>query len=312
MSVKLVSEVLEFVRATELKPTERMLLLVIAERASEHDRIDDRGRAVPARTCWPSREYLCEVLGLSDDGLRKSLQRLAAAGLEVRVPVAETKQGRPIYALRGHQSTYRLPELVSSDGPTSAAEPVDNSTNGSTGVPANDQLGSTGVPANGEKGGNPVPESRYSSPLMPVLEYRPNHYEPLRNPSPLTPQQTTTVLQVVDNSEGRYSDDEQRLIDSGVDPSTVSDLLALAVRDPETRSPVGRLIASPEYRDQMLESLRADQKRRRQAALNNARRTAETCEHGEPGGLLPTEAGQPVCPLCRRAGVPAVDFDHIA
>lgn len=85
----------------ELGTSERMVLMVIAENARD-----------ATRESWAlTRDDLCRRSGLKPDALRKAFQRLAAAGLEVRVPLKFGKQGQPVYAHEGRQSTYRVPHF---------------------------------------------------------------------------------------------------------------------------------------------------------------------------------------------------------
>jgi hypothetical protein len=115
VSVRLVAEALDHAPA-ELTPSERLVLLVLAEDANNK-----------TRTCSPGMDVLTRRTGLTEDGVRKVLQQLAARGHELRVPVGIDTHGRPIYAKRGHRTTYRIPELR----------------------PARAELGSTPVPPNG-------------------------------------------------------------------------------------------------------------------------------------------------------------------
>ncbi|WP_026454836.1 helix-turn-helix domain-containing protein [Saccharomonospora iraqiensis] len=98
MGIRLYVEVLDHAPA-ELTSNERLLLLVIAEKAN-----DDTRRAV-----FPNPDRLLHRLGMSEDGLRKVCQKLAARGYEARIPVGTNKAGRPVYAYKGHAVDYRVP-----------------------------------------------------------------------------------------------------------------------------------------------------------------------------------------------------------
>lgn len=119
MSWQLVAEVVAYLHtadADSLTPTDRAVLLLIAQRAHDQTREawtrhrDDDGRDLERHD--PRRWDLGELSGLGQIGLRKALQRLAAAGVELRMVVGKGSDGRPMYARRGMQVTYRLPTLT--------------------------------------------------------------------------------------------------------------------------------------------------------------------------------------------------------
>jgi hypothetical protein len=84
-----------------LGPSERMVLVVLAEDARD-----------ATRESWAlNPEELGRRAGLKPAALQKAFQRLAKAGLEVRVPLKVGKDGRPVYAYEGKKATYRLPQL---------------------------------------------------------------------------------------------------------------------------------------------------------------------------------------------------------
>lgn len=100
MGIGLIKEVLTC--APEgLGPSERVVLLVIAEDARD-----------ATRESWRlTRAELCQRAGMKPEALKKAFQRLAQAGVEVRVPLKFAENGKPVYAYEGRQSTYRLPLL---------------------------------------------------------------------------------------------------------------------------------------------------------------------------------------------------------
>lgn len=102
MAISLVVEVMDFATGTDLSPTERYVLVAIAERASDKTR-----KAWQQAGKWS----LAERVGISDRGLRKVLAGLAERGIEVRMPLSVSPDGRPTYAANGHQTTYLLPLL---------------------------------------------------------------------------------------------------------------------------------------------------------------------------------------------------------
>lgn len=100
VGIGLMVEVLKHAPA-ELGPSERMVLMAIAEDARD-----------ATRESWTlTRADLCQRTGMSAEALKKAFQRLAKARLEVRIPLKFDKQGKPVYAYEGKQSTYRIPLL---------------------------------------------------------------------------------------------------------------------------------------------------------------------------------------------------------
>ncbi|MFF2852620.1 MarR family transcriptional regulator [Streptomyces sp. NPDC058001] len=112
MGIKRVVDVL--LRAPkDLTAAERMVLVAIGENVRDGD---------PSRMTWPDFNIhtLAERTGLTGKGsLKSALQRLAARGLEVRVPITEGKDGRPVFALPGTQCRYRFPAVLEGEVTTS-------------------------------------------------------------------------------------------------------------------------------------------------------------------------------------------------
>jgi hypothetical protein len=97
MSIQLIVEMLDHAPA-ELTPSERLLLVVIAEKANEQTRMS-----------WPGMDTLTQRTGLGERRVRQMLADLAARGYEVRVPIGVDRHGMPVFATKGHQSVYRVP-----------------------------------------------------------------------------------------------------------------------------------------------------------------------------------------------------------
>lgn len=142
MAIQLVQEVLDHA-PDDITPAELVVLLAIAERASNLTRV-----------AYPSKDgtwNLARRCRLTPDGLRRVFQRLAARGLEVRVSFGVDGKGRPVYACRGRSTDYRLPKLPA---PRKAGrESHLSSEKGGTTV----RKGGTRVPAIGPNGGTLVP-----------------------------------------------------------------------------------------------------------------------------------------------------------
>lgn len=99
MAYELVKEVRDHAPA-ELDPTARLILVWIAEECRGGSRMRD----IPTET-------LCRRTGLDARGLRHALERLAKAGISVRVALAHDKHNRPLYALTGRVCRWVLPPL---------------------------------------------------------------------------------------------------------------------------------------------------------------------------------------------------------
>ncbi len=166
-----------------LGPSERMVLVAIAEDARD-----------ATRESWAlTRADLCQRTGMSAEALKKAFQRLAKAGLEVRIPLKTDKKGNPVYAYEGKQSTYRLPPLKSgeqspaSEGGTESrladqAEDSDSrpsETEAGTGSPLSAEEEGTQAPLFDPEGGTESPEGGTGSPPTP------------HNPSTTSPSEKT-------------------------------------------------------------------------------------------------------------------------
>ncbi len=113
MGFKLRREVRDWLPPGLLTLGERTVLLELADVANDDSRI-----------AYPGMDELCRMTDLPASTVSKCLQRLGAKGLEVRVEIGRAADGRPVYAARGHQTTYRIPQ-VSKGGPTSGLSSAD-------------------------------------------------------------------------------------------------------------------------------------------------------------------------------------------
>ena len=73
------------------------------------------GRWVRGR--W--RDGLAERTGMSDRAISRALADLAAAGYEMRQPIGAGKDGRPVFAAKGHAMRFRVPPLPPRPAPQS-------------------------------------------------------------------------------------------------------------------------------------------------------------------------------------------------
>lgn len=101
-----------------------------------------------------------------------------------------------------------------------------------------------------------------------------------RSPHPADDAETISALRI--------------LTADGTDESFARDMLTTALADTTTRNLLSRLQQAP-YREELRSTVIGQRNRARTAAL----RTADPCPHGTIGGLLPTKANEPTCPVCR-------------
>ncbi|MEW1846247.1 hypothetical protein AB0392_50535 [Nonomuraea angiospora] len=119
MSARLFGEVaawLESPAADGMTQSERLVLLLIAERAKDTTRrmLSFRTDRRDDGTKITLTELLQARAGLTPRGLADTVQRLSKRGLEVRVPVGKDKNGVIMFARRGHATDYILPDLPAS------------------------------------------------------------------------------------------------------------------------------------------------------------------------------------------------------
>ncbi|MEV2238689.1 MarR family winged helix-turn-helix transcriptional regulator [Micromonospora sp. NPDC049891] len=212
MGFKLVNEVKAWLpRAPHtIKAPERLALWAIAERANDG-----------TREAWPSPTWdLAALLGIQPNGLSRVLQRLGDAGYEVRVQRGTDARGRPVYAYRGAQTTYRLPVLITGTPPP----PTDQNA-WPAGQPFN--VGKVGPQARHSRGerlahrpGMPGPQARKAGPqarnawptgqpFSPSRDVSPKHHG-LDPVVPCTATRHSTTGQAAD-----YTDAERRYIHYG-------------------------------------------------------------------------------------------------
>jgi hypothetical protein len=122
MGVRLMVEVLNHAPPS-IGPTERLLLLALAEKA------DDQTRLVRWARGENPREVLRQRINVSEGAVRKAFGRLADVGLDPRVPIGTDRGGHAMYAHSGRAAEYSLPVLDPTIGvplfPPSPAESRD-------------------------------------------------------------------------------------------------------------------------------------------------------------------------------------------
>lgn len=143
MGYELVEEVLD--HAPTMSPAEGLVLIAIAEETRWPGEVRDISSSTMTR----------RTRGLSQSGIRKALSRLAARGVEVRVPLGQGEDGRPYYSVPGRSPAYRLPRFPAPEGcecvrcqepkggAQSRLEENPQVTEGGTPVPPSEQGGTT-------------------------------------------------------------------------------------------------------------------------------------------------------------------------
>jgi hypothetical protein len=94
-------------------PGERLVALMIADHADYNTRKATRLPLAGYRRERDGRwvDGLTDRTGLSAAGVSKALQRLAARWFEFRIPIAVGKDGRPVFAAKGHALDFTVPAI---------------------------------------------------------------------------------------------------------------------------------------------------------------------------------------------------------
>ena len=92
----------------DLSPGELVVAWVIADDARDSTRVS-----------WISNAELCRRSRMKPSGVRAALGRLAARGYEFRAIHGYRKDGRPVFAAKGHAADYLVPDMLK--GAVSAA-----------------------------------------------------------------------------------------------------------------------------------------------------------------------------------------------
>ena len=99
---------------------ELVVALMIADDASDS-----------TRQSWLALPELCFRARLKESSVRAALRKLAARGFEFRVAHGTGKDGRPVFAARGHAVDYIVPDILKAASAL-APLPVDNPLEGVT------------------------------------------------------------------------------------------------------------------------------------------------------------------------------------
>lgn len=253
MAVSLVSEVVAYIAGSDLTMAERMVLLLIAEQAN-----------AGTREAWQStkdgkRWVLAEVVGVGDDGLKSILQRLAKRGLEVRVAIGKDKNEKVMYAVKGRQTTYRLPALPG------------------VSTPPKELYGGVSTPHAGvytPDGGVSTPPFPSASLLLPKSSSSEPRQIVLKN-TDAKPSEADAVVAGIQNENPNLR--------------SLGGFINHLAKAGELQGRVNRVRAARI----------AAEARENEAADQRARQGLPQCHHGVIGGELPSVNGQIRCKRCR-------------
>lgn len=148
MGIRLVKEVLDHAPA-DLPASDRLMLVVLAESARDE-----------TRACFPGNDVLAQRNGVDPRSVRRTLTRLEGRGLIERDEVGTDRNGRPIYAHRGHATVYRIARLAVAEPvplPVPPA-PVEDPESRTPLSPIDEGKADARVLHLAEKGGQPRPE----------------------------------------------------------------------------------------------------------------------------------------------------------
>lgn len=263
MAIALVDEVVMYLSTnTELTAIERLVLLAVAQRANGDTREAWQSLA-PGR-----RWVLAEIVGVKESGLRNATLRLRTRGLEVRVPLGKDKNGNAVYAVRGRQTTYRLPVLtIEGATPVAPYDPGKALRGGEKGA-TTERKGATYVAA----GATSV--APFSSVLPSIT-------------SSINPRVREAKRIIIEATGAKPSEAE----------AIATQLLTQGARSPaavvRSMIPTGAL-------DDALAEIRSTAAKADLAELNRSRASMPPCEHGEAGGdVIHPTSGLPWCLDCR-------------
>jgi len=202
VGVRLIVEVLDHA-PKGLPAGDRLMLVVLAEAANDR-----------TRECYPGLDTLAHRTDVEDRSVRRTLTRLSEAGLIERVPVGVDRTGKPVYAHRGHRTTYRIarlrPEHEEKEDTTVPLTPVDNPGESRTdGSPFESRKEDARVLHLPEKGGPLGPErgtvrserGTQRSPLPSIPSRNPHHVR--AGTHARTREETATVIDALERRTGK-------------------------------------------------------------------------------------------------------------
>lgn len=169
---RLYREVLDFAPAG-ITSGELVIALVIADDARDG-----------TRQSWIPFELLCMKARQQPSTVRSNLAKLGARGFEFRVSHGYGKDGRPVFAARGHRTDYHVPDFLKGAG-TVAPLPVDSPDIGASDVAPNERKAlaearkALGKPPKGATSLAPLPSipsvpSNTTTAVTPSVEVTPN------------------------------------------------------------------------------------------------------------------------------------------
>jgi hypothetical protein len=168
MGYKLRREIRDLLPAGLLTPSERLLVLEVADTCGDE-----------TRTGWPGVEWLvakCDVPSAKRVG--EHFASIARKWFEIRVEIGKDRHGKPFYANPGKRTTYRMPtraELVAQHGEEKAPK------NQGLDACKDPEIQGAEVPKN--QGANP-PKTRDPSPQLEPLKKNTSSLSPREDEQP--------------------------------------------------------------------------------------------------------------------------------
>lgn len=306
-----------------VRGAERLALTIIADAMPGTD---------PDRTVAMGREDLAQALAVLPQQVRKVLGRLAEQGVDVRIAVAKSDDGEPIYAHRGSVGKYRLPWFPAPDD--CLCDPCRKG--GSVAPPYDAAKGVQAPPLSGRKGGaDAAPKAikgvrndakgGADAPPLPVPDLLPELLDAQSAPETTPAVAAPTAAEVAAKRNERAQRDGALFAKPARTPERLQLILDALADDAVTADEAGKVekawitTAKPNgiglYRvvaeqggipwRTLLTEVRAAAKAANAEIVEDRTNFGPPCTHGQPGGGLahPT-TGELLCPLCRR-GVPA-------
>ena len=261
----------------ELDPTARAVLAVIADDANERTRIS----RIPI-------DLLMHRSGVGRDALKKVFQRLARAGYEIRIPVGTDTLGRPIYAMRGRATQYRIPVFPERDVPHHPRM-------GGTRSPLTNELEGTGSPLTDGMGGTSSPNRGTSSP------YRGTSSPPLSsdlNPSSSSADRSQATDSTSHGTKRRTSPPEELIVaECGATPEEAAALVDHIRNQGEARRSLSGYVRHLVANGDMAERLRSLRAARTAPTPRHPADERRCGHHGTPmpGGTCSSCAGDIKC-----------------
>lgn len=295
-----------------IKGTSRLLLIAIAMKTSGKD------PRIP-HVVEMARADLARRVACDESNIRQIVEALTRAGYDVRVPMGKDKEGRPVYATRGHLPRWCVPYFPPPDG--CCCEACWHSTSSEKGESANAPSKKEGESMNApneKKGRSPIQEGEFTNAPLPTTEKPSNQSGAAATPpAPPTPAskrgEGEELRQKADKILTKAGHQLSPADRNRVHTATIASLTAghpeAAILEALSKpidglNQIGAGLAARLTTLGAPPSLPAPGSMTREQA-----RQQPPCHHGRAGGwCINANGGQPWCPQCRRDVVAGVSI----